>query len=268
MVTYMRRRILGVGFAFLLVSSAVPAHADTTKTDTTGGIQLLPPMIAATSPSSTTVCSTQSNQVLTYSGTGINGQSAINCNNNVTIDPSTGNLNTAGSIGVGTNTALCTAKTAGTIRFNPTAAAFEGCNGQAWSSLAGGAATCNVTYAIQLSGGSNWYHGFTVTTTSPIVGDSNTWTTDMVNEIEADWTQENAWAASMGNAQSKYQQTWDSGIFPLLTGAPLPSTPTTLSIPSGTVVIPNGVQCVNGTWYANTPSTPPSQGNNACSGGC
>lgn len=95
-----------------------------------GTIQMLPPQEAGQP------CPPGTARVLTW-----DGQNAIGCASNVTID-SNGDLNTGGSVKIGNNTAACTPAMAGAIRYNPSDTAFEGCNGSSWNNLASAGTSC------------------------------------------------------------------------------------------------------------------------------
>lgn len=105
-------------------AGATSTAANTTTTSANSGIQMLPP----------SGCATGVNGVLTW-----DMQHSLQCSTGVTVDNS-GDVAATGSITLGQNSGTCNATTnVGTIRYNPSTKAFEGCSGDGngWESLGG-----------------------------------------------------------------------------------------------------------------------------------
>ncbi len=96
-------------------------------------IQMIPP----TPIGSMTACSSGLQEVLIYSGAGSgSGQAGMNCVP-ITSDAE-GDVVASGFVQVGNSNAACNNTRAGSIRFNSSTSAFEGCNGSSWQALGGG----------------------------------------------------------------------------------------------------------------------------------
>ena len=130
----MKRQLLATILLSVFVSCGWPVLANSA-----GPIQMLPP----TPIGSMTVCPSGTQQVLSYSGAPQGGtQGGINCVP-ITTDAQ-GDLVASGYIKAGNSTVVCSATTAGAIRFNPSTLSFEGCNGSNWRALGGAGITAVV----------------------------------------------------------------------------------------------------------------------------
>lgn len=142
----MKRTALAAALLCAAVSYGCPAFAD--------GIQMLPP----TPLGSTAVCPSGTQQILSYSGSQASGgQAGINCVP-VTADAQ-GNVTTGGYMQMGDTSVTCNRGRAGTLRFNRTTNAFEGCNGSGTWQTFGGSGNGKLYWDGNWTGDHYWCDG-------------------------------------------------------------------------------------------------------------
>ncbi len=139
----MKRPALAVALFCAAVGNAWPVLAD--------NIQIIPPTPIGTMD----VCTGGLQQVLTYSGSGSgSGQAGMNCVP-ITTDAA-GDLAASGFVQIGNTNTACNASRAGAIRFNPSTATFEGCNGTGWQALGGGSTVGKLYWDGNWTGDHYW----------------------------------------------------------------------------------------------------------------